>query len=271
MTFQSKTFFIQESDHVVPGFHRSFPATEEPRRDGAADTQPRRRQEHAQRADDIEHATAEYAHAARLAVEAGFDGVELHAANGYLLEQFLSANVNTRNDAYGGSADQRNCFVLEAARATVAAIGVDRVGIRVSPYGVFNGTGAFDGVEDQYLALARELGALKLAYLRLVDHSSLGAPEVPAAFKARLRTAFGGTFIASGGLDRHRAEQLLKDGRGDLVAFGRAWLANQDLIERMKAGLPLNAPDPSTFYTPGEKGYTDYPRAETAAEAAATA
>jgi N-ethylmaleimide reductase len=218
-------------------------------------------------ADDIRQATDEFVQAARLAVEAGFDGVELHAANGYLLEQFLNANVNTRDDAYGGSAERRNRFVLEVARATAAAIGASRVGIRVSPYGVFNGTGAFDGVEDQYLALARELGTLKLAYLHLVDHSSLGAPEVPAAFKAQLRAAFGGIFIASGGMDRDSAEQALREGRADLVAFGRAWLANPDLIERMKAGLALNAPDPSTFYTPGAKGYTDYPRAELVAAA----
>ena len=215
----------------------------------------------------IRQAMAEYVNAARLAVEAGFDGVELHAANGYLLEQFLNANVNTRDDAYGGSDYKRNRFVLEVARAVVAAIGAARVGIRVSPYGVFNGTGAYDGVDEQYLALARELGALKLAYLHLVDHSALGAPEVPAAFKAKLRAAFGGTFIASGGLDRDSAEQLLKEGRADLVAFGRAWLANPDLIERMKAGLALNAPDPATFYTPGAKGYTDYPRAAATVQA----
>ena len=216
----------------------------------------------------IAQAVDEFVKSAKLAVEAGFDGVELHAANGYLLEQFLNANVNTRDDAYGGTADKRNRLAIEVARATVAAIGADKVGIRVSPYGVFNGTGAFDGVEAQYLALARELGALKLAYLHLVDHAAMGAPAVPAAFKAQLRAAFGGTFIASGGLDKGSAEQVLQQGRGDLVAFGRAWLANPDLIERMKAGLPLNAPDPSTFYTPGAKGYTDYPRAQQAAVAA---
>jgi N-ethylmaleimide reductase len=216
---------------------------------------------------DIEQAIGEYVQSARLAIEAGFDGVELHAANGYLLEQFLNANVNTRDDAYGGSAEKRNRFVLEVARATVAAIGAARVGIRVSPYGVFNGTGAFDGVEEQYLSLARELGALKLAYLHLVDHSAMGAPAVPDEFKSKLRAAFGGTFIASGGLDRQSAEQVLKEGRGDLAAFGRAWLANPDLIERMRGGLALNAPDPSTFYTPGAKGYTDYARAEAVATA----
>jgi N-ethylmaleimide reductase len=218
---------------------------------------------------DIAHAVNEYVNAAKLAIEAGFDGVELHAANGYLLEQFLNANVNTRDDGYGGSAEKRNRFVLDVARATVAAIGANRVGIRVSPYGAFNNTGAFDGVDEQYLALAQELGALKLAYMHLVDHSSMGAPDVPAAFKAKLRSAFGGTFIASGGFDRASAEQALKEGRGDLVAFGRAWLANPDLIERMKAGIKLNDPDPSTFYTPGAKGYTDYPRADADAQAKA--
>ena len=226
---------------------------------------------HAMTAEDIQAAVGEYVNAARLAVEAGFDGIELHAANGYLLEQFLNANVNTRTDAYGGSAGNRNRFVLEVARATVAAIGAHRVGIRVSPYGAFNGTGAFEGVEEQYLALAQELGALNLAYIHLVDHSAMGAPEVPAAFKAKLRTAFGGTFIASGGFGRDSAEQALKEGRGDLVAFGRPWISNPDLIERMKAGVALNDPDPSTFYTPGAKGYTDYPRANAEALAKAAA
>jgi len=224
---------------------------------------------HAMTADDIRHAIDEFVNAARLALEAGFDGVELHAANGYLLEQFLNANVNTRTDGYGGTAENRNRLVLDVARATAAAIGAERVGIRVSPYGTFNGTGAFDGVEAQYLALAKALGALKLAYIHLVDHSSMGAPEVPADFKVKLRAAFGGTFIASGGFDRASAEQALKEGRADLVAFGRAWLANPDLIERMKAGIKLNDPDPSTFYTPGAKGYTDYPRADGGAQAKA--
>lgn len=215
---------------------------------------------------DIAHATSEYVNAAQLAIAAGFDGVELHAANGYLLEQFLNANVNTRTDEYGGDADRRNRFTLEVARAVVSAIGSARVGIRVSPYGAFNATGAFDGVDVQYLSLARQLGAMKLAYLHLVDHSSMGAPEVPAAFKSELRRAFSGTFIASGGYTQESAEQALTTGAGDLVAFGRAWLANPDLIERMRAGWPLNAPDPSTFYTAGAKGYIDYPRATPRAE-----
>ena len=248
---------VGPTDAVLPGEMYTDAHGMQPHTPPRAMTQP-----------DIDAARDEFVHAARLAVEAGFDGVELHAANGYLLEQFLNANVNTRGDGYGGSADARNRFTLEVARAVVEAVGPQRVGIRLSPYGVFNATGPFEGVEDQYLALAKALGALKLAYLHLVDHSSMGAPAVPATFKHGLRHAFGGTFIASGGYDRNSAEQALAEGRGDLVAFGRAWLANPDLDERMRAGSALNAPDPSTFSTPGAKGYTDYPRAEAQAAGA---
>lgn len=207
---------------------------------------------------DITAAIAEHVQAATLAIEAGFDGVELHGANGYLIEQFLNANVNTRTDAWGGSAEARNRFALEVAKATVTAIGADRVGIRLSPFGAFNGTGPFDGVDAQYVALATALGALKLAYLHLVDHSSMGAPVVPAEFKRAVRAAFGGALIASGGFDKARAEQVLAAGEADLVAFGRPALANPDLVARMASDLPLNPPDFTTFYTPGEKGYTDY-------------
>ena len=211
---------------------------------------------------DIEQAVAEHVASARLAIEAGFDGVELHGANGYLLEQFLNANVNTRDDRWGGSAGHRNRLVLEVTRRVAEAIGVHRVGIRLSPFGAFNDTGAYDGVEAQYADLARALAELKIGYLHLVDHSSMGAPEVPATLKAQLRQAFGGTFIISGGFARDTAEQALAEGRGDLVAFARPWLANPDLVERLRRDLPLSPPDFSTFYTPGPKGYTDYPVAE---------
>ena len=208
---------------------------------------------------DITEAVGEFAHAAKLAIEAGFDGVEIHAANGYLIEQFLNPHVNKRTDTYGGSAENRNRFALEIVNATIAAIGAARVGIRVSPFGVFNGTGTFDGVEAQYLSLADTFGKLGLAYLHLVDHSSMGAPEVPATFKADLQKSFGRTFIASGGFDGASAETALEAKQGDLVAFGRLILANPDFVARLKAGAALNAPDDSTFYTPGPKGYTDYP------------
>ncbi len=209
--------------------------------------------------DDIAQAVAEYAQAARFAMEAGFDGVELHAANGYLIEQFLNGNVNQRTDAYGGSPQARNRFALKVALATVAAIGADRVGIRLSPYGVLNGTGYFPEVEMQYLELIQDLSALGLSYVHLLDHSALGAPPVPAAFKSRLRHAFKGLFTLAGGFDRARAETALADGHADLIAFGRPFIANPDLVERMRVGAPSNALDMSSFYTPGSKGYTDYP------------
>jgi N-ethylmaleimide reductase len=210
-------------------------------------------------AQDIAHAVQEYAHSARLAIEAGFDGVELHAANGYLIEQFLNANVNQRTDGYGGSIAGRNRFALEVARATAAAIGAQRVGIRLSPYGVFNSTGAFPEVDAQYLALTEGLSKLGLLYVHLLDHSAMGAPAVPAELKRSLRAAFKGLFILAGGFDRASAESALQAGQADLIAFARPFLANPDLMARMRADAPLNAVDMATFYTPGPKGYTDYP------------
>ena len=208
---------------------------------------------------DIQAVTSEYATAARLAIEAGFDGIELHAANGYLLEQFLNANVNRRTDGYGGTAEGRNRLVLEVARAAVKEIGAERVGIRLSPHGVVNSTGAFNGVDEQYLALVRQLSALGLMYVHVLDHSAMGAPAVPAKLKADLRAAFDGPFILAGGLDKASAQQALSEGRADLTAMGRAFIANPDLVERMRQDAPLNAPARDTFYTPGAKGYTDYP------------
>jgi N-ethylmaleimide reductase len=208
---------------------------------------------------DIAKAVEEYAHAARLAIEAGFDGIELHAANGYLIEQFLNPNVNQRTDTYGGSIDARNRFALEVAAATSKAIGAERVGIRLSPYGVFNGTGAFPEVEAQTLALAKALSAMGLMYLHVLDHSAMGAPPVPATLKAQLRAAFDGPFILAGGFDKASAEKALEANQADLIAFGRPFLSNPDLVARLRTGASLNAPDMATFYTPGAKGYTDYP------------
>ena len=208
---------------------------------------------------EIAGVVAEFARAAKLAVEAGFDGVELHAANGYLIEQFLNANVNTRTDGYGGSIEGRNRFALEVARATVTAIGADRVGIRLSPYGAFNATGGYPDVEAQYLALVQELSRLGLVYLHVLDHSALGAPAVPHAFRSQLRAAFGGIFIAAGGFDAASGEKTLAAGDADMIAFGRPFLANPDLVERARRGAGLNAPDMATFYTADSKGYIDYP------------
>ena len=208
---------------------------------------------------DIRHAVDEYARSAQLAMDAGFDGIELHAANGYLIEQFLNPNVNQRTDGYGATLQGRNRFALEAARAAASGIGADRVGIRLSPCGVFNGTGAFAEVDAQYTALLDELSRIGLLYVHVLDHSAMGAPPVPTELKTTLRAHFKGPFILAGGFDRASAEVALQEGRADLIAFARAFLANPDLVERMRSAAALNAPDASTFYTPGPKGYTDYP------------
>ncbi len=207
---------------------------------------------------EVRAVITEYAHSATCAIEAGFDGIELHAANGYLIEQFLNANVNQRTDAYGGSAEARNRFAIEVARATADAIGASRVGIRISPYGTFNHTGAFDGIDAQFVSLAQALSDIGLVYLHLVDHASMGSPNAPESLRAALRSTFKGTFIASGGLDREKAEAILASNGADLAAFGRAALANPDLAERLHNNAALSEPDFATFYTPGEAGYTDY-------------
>jgi N-ethylmaleimide reductase len=213
-------------------------------------------------ADDIAHVVAEYAKSAQLAVTAGFDGVELHAANGYLLEQFLNANVNQRVDGYGGSIQGRNRFVLEVVRATVQAIGAHRVGIRLSPYGVLNSTGAYPDLDAQYMALTEQLAELGIVYVHLLDHSAMGTPPVPSELKFRLRVAFKGLFILAGGFDKSSADFALGAGHADLIAFGRPFIANPDLVARMQAKSELNAVDMSTCYTPGPQGYTDYPTLE---------
>ena len=217
---------------------------------------------HALSVEEIERVIADYVRSAELAIEAGFDGVELHGDNGYLIEQFLNTAANQRTDEWGGSVENRLRFVLEIAKRSAAKIGSDRLGIRVSPYSAAGGLRSGDDqVEDVYERLAGELKKLGFVYMHVVDHSSLGGPTVPDSVKDKIRTAFGGTVILAGGYDRVRAEADLAAGRGDLVAFGRPFIANPRLPSRLRENLPLAQPDFNAFYTPDEKGYTDYPLA----------
>ncbi len=208
--------------------------------------------------EEVKVAVQEYIKSAELAIQAGFDGVELHGANGYLIEQFLNPKANKRTDIYGGSAENRMRFVLEIAKGIVEKIGGDRLGIRISPYGVFNDTGPFEGIEQFYSTLAQKLSDLGLVYIHVVDHSAMGAPPVSPEIKKLIQQNFKGLYITSGGYDEKRAEQDLIDKKGDLVAIGRPFISNPDLVAKMKEGKPLTPPDHTTFYTPGEKGYNDY-------------
>lgn len=209
--------------------------------------------------EDIKTTIAEFTQGAKNSMAAGLDGVELHGANGYLLEQFIRPNSNQRTDRYGGSIENRVRFVLEVAEAAISAIGKDRVGIRLSPFGISNDMPLYDAMEADYTYLAQELNARGLAYIHLVDHSSMGGPIVPETMKASFRKLFKGTLILSGGYDAARAESDLLANKGNLIAVGRPFIANPDLVERWKTGAAVNEPDMSAFYTPGSKGYTDYP------------
>lgn len=210
-------------------------------------------------AEEIERVIEDFVRSAELAIEAGFDGVELHGANGYLIEQFFNTAANQRTDEWGGSVANRVRFAVEIAKRTAARIGGGRLGIRVSPYSTNGGLRSDDDqVEDLHETLAAELRKLGLAYIHIVDHSSMGNPPVPASVKDKIRKAFGGTIILAGGYDRTRAEADLAADRGDLIAFARPFIANPRFPTRLRDNLPLAEPKPAAFFSADEKGYTDY-------------
>ena len=213
--------------------------------------------------EEVKQTIQAYIQAAKNAIEAGFDGVELHGANGYLIEQFLHPAANQRTDEYGGGDENRSRFLLEIAQGAVDAIGADKVGIRLSPYGVAGDLPNYDGIENLYNYLAEQLHQIGLVYLHLVDHSGMGAPVVPPSVVKGIRDRFNGTLILAGSYDAIRAEDVLESGLADLIAFGRPFIANPDLVERLETGADLAQPDPATFYAPGPngfaQGYVDYP------------
>lgn len=202
---------------------------------------------------EIPAVVEEYAHAARCAVAAGFDGVELHGASGFLPMQFLCFSTNRRSDAYGGTAANRVRFVVEVLEAMGKAIGAGRVGIKISPENPHNDISDANPVET-FSTLVPAISALGIAYL----HMSF-APKTSADYLAMLRPMFKGKFFIGGGLDRDRAAAMIADGRADAAVYGVKYLANPDLRERFERGTALNEPDRDTFYTTGPKGYIDYP------------
>lgn len=203
---------------------------------------------------EIPGVIAEFGTATRNALAAGFDGVELHAASGYLPNQFLATGSNHRTDAYGGPVENRIRFVVEALEAMVAAAGGDasKVGIKVSPGMPFNDIQDDDPIAT-HVALAKAIAPMNLAYLHVM-RTGIGAEKA-------LREAYPGTFLVGGGFTRDEAEATLNAGGADAVVFGSSYIANPDLVERFRRGIELAKPDASTFYTPGTKGYTDYPTA----------
>jgi N-ethylmaleimide reductase len=205
--------------------------------------------------------------AAANAIEAGFDGVEIHGANGYLLDQFAKDGTNKRTDAYGGSIENRARLMLEVAEAVAKEIGAERTGIRISPVTPANDV-SDSNPQPLFDHIVERLNALKLVYIHVIEGATGGPRDIaPFDYKA-LRSRFKGAYIANNGYTFDLAEKVLAANEADLIAFGKLFIANPDLVERLKKGAPLNEPDKATFYGGGAKGYTDYPVLDQALDAA---
>jgi len=207
--------------------------------------------------DEIPGIVEQYRHAAATAMQAGFDGVEIHSANGYLIDQFLRDDSNRRSDAYGGSVENRVRLLLEVSKAVCAEIGADKVGVRISPVNAFNDMHDSDP-QALFNHVATALSELKVAYLHVVEVSMAGEVD-HAVDMQQLRRCFAGAYIANGSYDKVRGNAAIASGAADMVAYGTAYLANPDLSKRFLRDAPLNTPDQSTFYGGDAHGYTDYP------------
>ncbi|MBO2600225.1 MULTISPECIES: alkene reductase [Shewanella] len=207
---------------------------------------------------DIEQVIADYRQAALNAIEAGFDGIELHAANGYLINQFIDSEANNRGDEYGGSLENRLRFLDEVVTALVDAIGADRVGVRLAPLTTLNGTVDANPIET-YTAAAALLNRHRIVYLHIAEVDWDDAPDTPLSFKQALREAYQGVLIYAGRYNLEKAEQAINAGLADMIGFGRPFVANPDLPERLRQGYPLAEHDPNTLFGGGEAGLIDYP------------
>jgi N-ethylmaleimide reductase len=209
-------------------------------------------------AGEVEEVVRQFAAAAGNAMAAGFDGVELHGANGYLINQFIASGSNLRTDRYGGSLAGRLRFLSEVTRAVSAVVGADRVGVRLSP--LITAQGTIDATpQATYVCAAAMLHRIGVAYLHIAEADWDDAPIMPPAFKEALRMTYGGTLIYSGGYDLCRANEAIAQGWADLIGFGRPFIANPDLPYRLRTGARLNAGDPSTYFGGDASGYVDYP------------
>jgi N-ethylmaleimide reductase len=221
--------------------------------------------------DEVSEVVDEFAQAARNADAAGFDGIELHGANGYLLDQFMNSTLNTRTDRYGGDTpESRTRFILEVVDAAAAVLGAGRVGVRLSPFGEYNSMPADPNAEETLLYLCAQLNERHIAYVHLVyqlmptgnmNSSQFDQHHLSDALVRKIRAAFNGTLIWCGGFDQSTAQAALNSGNTDLIAFGRPFIGNPDLVARLKNDRLLVVADPSTYYTRnGEIGYTDFPK-----------
>ena len=221
---------------------------------------------------EISEIIAQYRSAARNALAAGFDGVEIHAANGYLIEQFLRDSTNKRTDAYGGSRENRARFLLEVAEAVAGVCGGERVGIRLSPLSPVNDAALDSDPEGTYTYVVERLNAFNLAYIHVIEGVTQGTREVPQGFDLQiLRRLFKGRYMANNGYDLGLALEARRRNLADLIAFGQLYIANPDLVERLRVGAPLNVPDRKTFFGGAAVGYTDYPTLTPAEKVAALA
>ncbi|MDR6532795.1 N-ethylmaleimide reductase [Caulobacter rhizosphaerae] len=210
--------------------------------------------------DELPGVIKDFRNAALNAIKAGFDGVEVHGANGYLLDQFAKDGANVRTDAYGGSVENRARLMIEVTAAVAEAVGANRTGVRLSPVSPANGVSTSDP-QPQFDYIVDRLNALGIAYIHVVEGATGGPRDVAPFDFGSLRKRFDGVYIANNGYDLNLATTRLAEGKADLFAFGRPFIANPDLVERLKTGRPLAALDPATLYGGGAKGYTDYPTA----------
>lgn len=209
--------------------------------------------------DELPAIVDDFRQAAANAIAAGFDGVEIHGANGYLLEQFIKDGANQRTDAYGGSVENRARLLLEVTAAVAREIGADRTGVRISPVSPANAISTVSDPQPQYDYIVDQLSALGIVYLHVVEGATGGPRDVAPFEFDGLRRRFNGTYLANNGYDLQLASARVSEGQADLVAFGRPFISNPDLVERLKRGAALAALNPATLYGGGAEGYTDYP------------